>query len=86
MRERKNKKKFNFASQISSFFILLIMMPTNVFAAGINDGTDNGASQSTLVRAANGVQTLSIVLIVIVAISILVFYLWYKNGGRKRRK
>lgn len=60
-----------------------LMTQATAFASGINDGTQQ--TQSTLVRAANGVQTAAVVLIIIAGAGCVIAYIWFKTGGRHRK-
>lgn len=51
------------------------------FADGINTGESSGTS--TLVKVAGGLHSLMIIMTIIVAVALVVFFIWYKHGGKK---
>lgn len=81
MKEKMRKMMTKAAAAIMSVFMILSVFTVPAFADGINTGESSGTS--TLVKVTGGLHTLMIVMTVIVAVALIVFFIWYKHGGKK---
>ncbi len=55
-----------------------------VFADGFN--SDGVQEQNTLVTVSNTVNIISYVLVVITIIAVIAFFIWFRNGGGRKKK
>lgn len=81
MEEKMKKMMTKVITAVLSVLMTLSSFMVPAFADGINTGESSGTS--TLVKVAGGLHSLMIIMTIIVAVALVVFFIWYKHGGKK---